>query len=548
MTTYRQLYDIRATPQSEPVPDREAEQVVNSAGGYTFALDDWGRLDRFLILGADAPTYYASARKLARENAAVVVRCATADPARAVKVIIDVSESGRAPRNDAALFALAMAAASENTDARRLALAALPRVARTGEHLFQFVDYAEGLRGWGRGMRGAVARWYTAKDVPNLAYQVVKYQQRHGWSHRDLLRLAKPRPPNGAHDAIYYWATKGKVPPAGVPSLVYAYDAAHAGFEDRDELLSLIRTHRMTHEMLPSENLADPDVWRALLDHMPLTAMIRNLGRMTANGTLQRGNDAAHMVVERLADADRIRKARVHPLAALVALNTYQRGQGVKGGLEWTPIPAVVDALDGAFYTAFGNVEPTGKRLLLALDVSGSMETGEVAGMTGVTPRVGSAAMAMATLAADQTAHVVGFTAGAGRSWMLSPAVLTPLDISPRRRLDDVVKSISDLNFGGTDCSLPMRYALERGLEVDAFLVYTDNETWAGKIHPFQALRQYRERTGIAAKLIIVGMTSTGFTIADPNDAGMMDVVGFDTAAPNVMSGFIRGAAVGELT
>jgi 60 kDa SS-A/Ro ribonucleoprotein len=53
-------------------------------------------------------------------------------------------------------------------------------------------------------------------------------------------------------------------------------------------------------------------------------------------------------------------------------------------------------------------------------------------------------------------------------------------------------------------------------------------------------LRQYRERTGIAAKLVVVGMVSNGFSIADPNDAGMLDVVGFDAAAPAVIADFIR--------
>lgn len=92
--------------------------------------------------------------------------------------------------------------------------------------------------------------------------------------------------------------------------------------------------------------------------------------------------------------------------------------------------------------------------------------------------------------------------------------------------------------MGGTDCALPMLYAAARKLEVDVFHIYTDNETWAGGIHPFQALRQYREQTGIPAKLVIVAMTSTGFSIADPNDAGMLDVAGFDSAAPAVIADF----------
>jgi 60 kDa SS-A/Ro ribonucleoprotein len=93
--------------------------------------------------------------------------------------------------------------------------------------------------------------------------------------------------------------------------------------------------------------------------------------------------------------------------------------------------------------------------------------------------------------------------------------------------------------MGGTDCALPMLYALERRLAVDVFVVLTDSETWAGEVHPCQALMQYRQKMGRPARLIVCGMVSNGFSIADPDDAGMLDVVGFDTATPHVISDFV---------
>ena len=100
---------------------------------------------------------------------------------------------------------------------------------------------------------------------------------------------------------------------------------------------------------------------------------------------------------------------------------------------------------------------------------------------------------------------------------------------------------MSGLPFGGTDCALPMLYAIEQEREVDTFVIYTDSETWAGDVHPAQALREYREQSGIEAQLVVVGMVSNGFSIADPSDPGMLDVVGFDTATPQVISGFAAG-------
>ena len=86
-----------------------------------------------------------------------------------------------------------------------------------------------------------------------------------------------------------------------------------------------------------------------------------------------------------------------------------------------------------------------------------------------------------------------------------------------------------------------MIYAKQRKLEVDVFIVYTDCETWIGDVHPAKALQQYRAATGINARLIVCGMTATEFTIADPKDRGMLDMAGFDSAAPEIIQTFAMG-------
>jgi 60 kDa SS-A/Ro ribonucleoprotein len=525
MTNYLTLFtrtDATATPQAQPIP----YTVPNSAGGYAFAVDDWARLDRFLILGSEGGSYYAGERVLTRDNAQAVLRAIQADGERAVARIVDLSVSGRAPTNDPALFALALAASAETLATRRAALAALPTVARTGTHLFQFAAFAQGSRGWGRALRRAVGAWYLAQPVDRLAYQLVKYRQRNGWSHRDLLRLAHPETAEPARAALLDWVCRGTESEA-LPPLAAAV-AALARTSDASAAAALIRAANLPREAVPTALLNDPAVWRALLERMPLAALVRSLAKLTSVGVIAPLGDQLPLVLSALGDADRIAAARLHPLAILLALRTYAQGQGDRGSLQWEPVQAVIDALNAAFYTAFRAVEPTGKRLLLALDVSGSMAAGRVAG-SSLTPREASAAMALMTAATEANTHIVGFTGG-----------MVQLPLSPSMRLDDAVRVVSGLPFDRTDCAQPMLYALKRGLQVDAFVVYTDSETWAGGIHPVQALRQYRVQTGIAAKLVVVGMVSNGFSIADPNDAGMLDVIGFDTATPAIIADFIR--------
>ncbi|MEZ4363079.1 MAG: TROVE domain-containing protein [Kofleriaceae bacterium] len=544
MFKFSKYFSTKSTPQSQPIPGEH--QVCNSAGGYVWKVDDWTRLDRFLILGSDGGTYYISERKLTIENAEAVAACIAADGVKTVQRIVEISHAGRAPKNDPAIFALAMCAKLGDDATRAAAYAALPKVCRIGTHLMHFAEYAQGFGGWGRGMRKAVAGWFNDKPAKDLAYQLVKYQSRDGWSSRDLLRLAHPRASSPSHDRLFSWVTKGTLPD-GVEAddalgILSAMERVkHASYVQ--DVVALIREHNLPREALPTVWLTVPEVWEALLAQMPMTAMIRNLATMSKVGLLGHGSAATKLVCERLGDASLLRKARVHPIGVLAALLTYRSGKSVRGESTWKANGKVVDALDAAFYKTFQLIEPTGKRMLLALDVSGSMEGGTLSGVPGLTPRVGSAAMSLVTAATETDHAFVAFTAGKGGyggQWGGGTSGITPLAISPRQRLDDVVREVSRLPMGGTDCALPMIWAQEQKLDFDTFVVYTDNETWAGSVHPTQALRAYRQARGLPAKLIVVGMTSGGFTIADPKDAGMLDVVGFDTATPPVISDFAR--------
>jgi 60 kDa SS-A/Ro ribonucleoprotein len=175
---YAKIFNRRATPQSRPIPG--STQVANSAGGYSWRVDDWVRFDRFLILGAEGGTYYIAERDLVKQNHDAVVRCIKADGVRAVSRIVEISDSGRAPKNDPAIFALALVATHGSKEAKALAFQNLPKVCRIGTHLFHFAEYVNALRGWGRGLRNAVERWYVSREADQLAHQAVKYQQRDG--------------------------------------------------------------------------------------------------------------------------------------------------------------------------------------------------------------------------------------------------------------------------------------------------------------------------------------------------------------------------------
>ena len=239
--------------------------------------------------------------------------------------------------------------------------------------------------------------------------QAVKYRQRYNWNHRDLLSKAHPKAASSVFNDFFAWITHGTMA-LDDPNfaLIHAYEQAKTA--DPKVLAALIRAYDMTWEMIPSEQLDKPEVWEALAERMPLTALVRNLATLTRVGTIAPMKSA--WVCERLNAIGNARTedfARIHPINVLSALLTYRSGKGARGSNTWTPVPQVVDALDQAFERSFDTAPQTNQRFYLGIDVSGSMGSGEVAGIPGLTPRMAAAAMTMAIARREPNYYIAGF-------------------------------------------------------------------------------------------------------------------------------------------
>jgi 60 kDa SS-A/Ro ribonucleoprotein len=522
----------KTTPVSTPVAGKKMVKNTDGAG-YVFKTSDMNFLDRFLILGTEGGTYYASEQTLTQDAAKNLIKIFGSNKGvSAVKRIVEISESGRAPKNEPALFALALAMTYGTDEAKREAGESIPKVARIGTHILHLAEYVKGMRSFGSLVRRGFASWYNGKTPMKLAEQLVKYANRDGWTHKDVLRMAHVKPATPTHDALFTH-TVGKAKHVEIDMEVAEYMSAVeelASTTDVKTAIKLIEKHNFPREIVPTQLLNEKEIWEALLPHMGMTAMVRNIATMTRVGLIGPNSDGTKAVIEKLGNTEVLKKSRIHPIQLLSALNTYSQGHGFRGGNTWTPNQKVQSAVESAFYESFKMIIPTGKKLLLALDISSSMTMGEVAGISGLTPRMAEAVMAMVTVRTESEFEIVGFHNS-----------LIPLKINDKMSINEVIDYINRQGFGSTDCSLPMRHATKNKIPVDGFVVYTDNETNTGS-HPFQALKSYRTAMDREdAALVVVAFTGTPFTIADPSDKRMLDVVGFDSAAPSLMADFIRG-------
>lgn len=532
---------------TEQTKKAKPNQVLNNAGGYVFQVDDMNLVNRFLIMGTEGGNYYVSESKLTYEVSEKIKSIIEVKGKEVVELIVKVSEAGLAPKNDPALFLLALCSASENKDTRKYALSNLWRVARIPTHLYHFVTFMKNHRGFGRLADTALEKWFNNKKAEDLAYSLTKYASRDGWSARDLLRLAKPKPASEGHRVVYNYVTyteeKRK---AGKEYLIENesvrknntkvvdylrnVDLVKSGKLSEKELVKFVKENRFPMEVIPTDKQT-AKVYEAVLESAGMTWIIRNLGNLSKQGVLQEGAwDVIKFVTEKLTSEKELEKARIHPINVLAALKTYSAGRGFKGNNTWNVVQKVVSSLDEAFYKSFKFVEPTNKRYYIGLDCSGSMFSANVNGMPFLNAAEVGACFAMSILKKEPFSMIKGYN-----------STMQDIRVSDKSSLSEVLSVMKRVNWGLTNCSLPMQEALKNKTKVDVFVNITDNETYAGNIHPFQALKQYRKEMGIEAKMIVLATSVSDFTIADPSDKGMMDVAGFSSEVPQIISMFAKG-------
>jgi 60 kDa SS-A/Ro ribonucleoprotein len=508
-------------PQTQPLPGHN--MTKNNAGGYSFEITPQQRLERFLLIGSEKGTYYVGEQKLTIENAQVISNLIKTDGLKVVDTVVQFAEANRAPKADAGLFVLALAASFGDAVTKTASYNAIYRVCKTSTHLFTFLANIHNLRGWSRGLRRGVSNFYLSKSADKIAYQMVKYRNRAGFTHQDVLRLAHPMSIDKAVSNLFGYAV-GKVSPEESGSeLIRAYEAAqHASGK---ELIALINEFKLTWEMIPNEQLNDKEVLKALLPSMPLTALVRNLNRYSYNGLTDSNNETVQAIVSKLSNEDFVKRSGIHPINVVNSLMTYSSGHGQKSSKTWTPNQNIVDALSNLYDLSLKYVESSGKNILVAVDISGSMQH-PVNGMDMSCSQIANV-LAVTILKTEKNAEMIWF----------DTTVRKPT-LGRRNSIDEIIKQSP--TGGGTDCGQAFVHALTTKTKYDSIIILTDNETWAGPRHGVQLLEQYRRGINRDVKVVEVAMVANHSSSYPDDDQNVMRVVGFDASVVNVINEFVK--------
>ncbi len=542
-----------ATVFSRLLHAQQHRYVTNYAGGAVHAVS-WSQLfDRFITLGTTGGTFYATEQRLQEDIAPeLLTGYVQAGPSAIMELAARIPTL---PLLRPSLLLTALALVAGSNEMKHAVVQHIHQLAPTLSHLLTVVSYYNTLRlnsysdvhsdrkrvPHGRSWRRAVSAWLTRRDAQSLAYQMLKYKRRDGVSVSQLLRYAHPKPPTDTHSALFHWALYGwpsvgdEPHPDHVLRLVWAVERLHRLHPtDVATAVDLIATYRMVREMVPTSFLQHRSVWAALVPFMPIHALLRSIVSLSRIGVFSDQATRPHvlaMVERRLTDEEVLRS--VHPLHIYLALTTYKAGYSAVTREHWSVDTDLVRILTNSLDRSFAKGNPSNKRIVVALDISGSMRrTYDNAQVSSYVPiHIGALLLAYilriepyatAYLFTDRTFDYHGTT---------------------HRGVMDTITYVCSYPSGNTDISSPLFRAMQDVPDADAVVLITDNETWKNKQPIHVVMDRYRAITKKPTKLIVIGLTATRYTVADPNDPYAYNIAGFSTTVPDVLSSLL-GAAV----
>lgn len=551
MSDYRFMSEI--PKQSEgPIPGQA--MVKNHAGGYVWEADGRKMLERFLVLGTTHNGFYANKRQMTAEAMAILVPMIESAPEEVGAVIVELSVGNRCVSNSPSLFLAAYMAAHKDGKVSKVGVRLIPTVCRTAAYLQEFVGYYRGMRKSSpRSMRTAIARWFvTGRDTKDVVYQALKYQRRSGQSMKEIIRSFHVKP-DGNLAALFAWILGREWEPLFLGEIAgRAVESPEAGMsyrlsygqlvnielakaaDDPKVLQRMIVENRLTREMvdgLPSFKKDESGAWQALAKGMPIHALLRNLGILSAKGALV---SEVREALASLTNREFLEKTRIHPMEILKASAAYARGSAIKGSTSWRVDPGIVKQLEFGFQASVEAMEPFGCDVVIGVDSSGSMGY-DTSGMLGsLTPiACGSAyawMLARQVVKGGKQVRVLAFDTG------IREVTSECLGMS----FTEFVAVMASYRGGGTDCSLPFQWVKKHSdLSPGLVVTFTDSESWAGD-HPAVQVIEARKRVP-GMRVVYSTLEATTAVLSAPGDPLSMDVTGFDATVCDVIAKFSRG-------
>lgn len=366
-------------------------------------------------------------------------------------------------------------------------------------------DFLTILKGQGRGQGGRAVKRQVANFLRGATeYWAIKYGGRgRGYNLGDAVATAHPIPVDERQQALFRYLRGRETSLAQLPQIA-AVEQLKRASKDKEKI-RLIREGKLPYETVTGAITANKKIWEALLYQMPTFALLRHLNTFEREGLFEKPQHLRY-AVERLTDAEALRKSKILPMRFATAYDQVKRA-------------ALKEALAEAVELTFASLPDIPGRTAILLDISGSME--------GEYLRTGS----VFALALHKK------TGGNSVFLLFDDRVHDP---KPSKTASIMGQAARIKARGGTDTGLPVRRLTELQENVDQIIMITDEQQNQGS--PFyRELRNYRSKINRNAQAFIVDLAPYRRSMVPAEDENTYYIYGWSDQVLPYISAAARG-------
>lgn len=490
-------------------PDsKNPDKIINDAGGYVFEATDNDKLMRFLVIGTN-DSFYRSGEFNSKKYYDYVLDMVSNNEDVVFDAVNKVVSGNLAKSKTPTIFTIAvlMNYAKDKAKARELA----SQYIKTSTDLFSWIDFVKNTKssygsGMGRAKRRVIQEFYDMSD-DSLAYQMVKYRSREGWSHKDVMRVGHPFLKN---KELAQFALGNDFNVNEVPSIVQGFTKMSSAKNIEDVLDILDEYKNLPWETVPTEFLKEFDVWNKLLENnaIPQVAMVRKLKVFIDNRFFHKSATFRREVESKIVDGAKNRP--LHPMNYFLAFSnlTY----------NVLNVPtSTLDALEEAFELSFKSVPSLGEKMKICVDVSGSMVWNN--------SHIQALAAGLVLLKQEPSSEFYTFSDSESKS-----------NITPSTSIQDALKS--KFNSAGTNIGSVIKGAIDDNKFYDSFVILTDSDVNYGH-RVDNLINQYREKVNPNAKIITIAQVTNEFSLTSGDDDKSLNIAGIRPDSIQAVNYFI---------
>ncbi len=392
------------------------------------------------------------------------------------------------------------------------------RVIDNGKMLRNFVQIVRsgvtGRKSLGSLPKRLVQKWFDARSDE----AIFKASVGNDPSLADVIKMVHPKPSTPSRAALYGYLIGKPHDAENLPELVKHFEAFKAR-ETKD-------VPAVPFEMLTALDL-DQHVWTEIARNAPWQMTRMNLNTFARHGVFNNAR-MSHLIADRLANVEAIKKARALPYQLMVAYT--MAGKDVP--LE------VRNALQDAMEIALKNVPSIEGNVFVCPDVSGSMSspaTGVRKGATSMVRCIDVAALvAAAVLRKNPAAEVIPFE-----------SQVVNITLNPRDSVMTNAQRLAKIGGGGTNCSAPLELLNRRNAKGDMVIYVSDNESWVdngrgGRGTAMMSQWAKFKARNPDAKLVCIDIQPYGTTQAAER-ADILNIGGFSDQVFEILADFAAG-------